>query len=196
MRIRPIASCEELASTLEFVKQGLELSENHRRDLAFYLRAYGDHPGFLLIAEEGGQVWGALLASVEGDHVLIGELYVAPAHRRRGIGSGLLSVLEEAARDTGQSRLLLGAREEAEAFYLRCGFEPLLFVQVDGGDSARRLDGFLGGESASRAVVWKDLRAGLSKAVLLVGHLDTHLQKRVESELSGSNVGYLFTKEI
>jgi ribosomal protein S18 acetylase RimI-like enzyme len=52
-------------------------------------------------------------------------LYVDPQFVNRGIGSGLLRLAEEIMRAAGITKARLGASWNAEAFYIRQGYEPI-----------------------------------------------------------------------
>lgn len=196
MRIRPVGSLDELASVIEFLNAGLGLGEDHRRDLGFYSRVFGESPDLLAVAEDRGRIVGAVLAGGEGDHALVGEVLVSPEYRGRGIGSELLRAVADAARGRGYGRLLLGAVADAEGFYLSNGFRPLLFVQVEGEASAQRLDEFLSGDLPAHEVTWRESGGDTSKAILRLAGLDKGLQRRTERELAGAHTQYLFTKEL
>jgi predicted GNAT family N-acyltransferase len=53
----------------------------------------------------------------------IGRVAVLPDWRGHGIGSALLAMLVQIARDQGQARVWLTAQRHAEDFYRRHGFE-------------------------------------------------------------------------
>ncbi|MCP2337285.1 GNAT family N-acetyltransferase [Actinomadura rupiterrae] len=58
----------------------------------------------------------------------IKKLYVAPTHRRSGLGRRVLTALEDAARANGAKRIVLetGSRNvEALALYTRAGYHPI-----------------------------------------------------------------------
>ena len=60
--------------------------------------------------------WGA----IRGD--MVDSLYAAPEFARRGVGSGLLDMLEGLMRDRGHSSVHLEASLNARDFYLRRGY--------------------------------------------------------------------------
>jgi ribosomal protein S18 acetylase RimI-like enzyme len=77
-----------------------------------------------LVAELGGEIAG--LASVEGAAVAQLGMLVAPAWRRRGVGSALLEASIEAARALGAHKVSLQVwphNEAALRLYYRYGFE-------------------------------------------------------------------------
>jgi GNAT superfamily N-acetyltransferase len=57
--------------------------------------------------------------------LLIHGLYVDPAYHHHGIGSQLLAVAEQAARDGGFDGLLIKAQADAEGFFIARGMECL-----------------------------------------------------------------------
>jgi GNAT superfamily N-acetyltransferase len=89
-------------------------------------------PELLLYAEAGGEVVGLAFGRCDtgSDGITVGPVAVAPLHRGAEIGRKLLSELEHRAAKLGFHHLGLGAREEAEGFYLKCGYTPFLFIQA------------------------------------------------------------------
>ena len=85
--------------------------------------------GVFLVAEVDGEplgcgAWRAVGAGVAE----VKRLYVAPAHRRRGIAQVVLDVLENSAARAGHRSIVLntGDRQpEALAFYARNGYVPV-----------------------------------------------------------------------
>ena len=86
-----------------------------------FLRQRGDS---LMVADLGGEAAG--IAARDGD--CISDLWVAPLHEGRGVGSALLASLEEAIARAGyaQARLeVLSANLRALALYRRRGYRPV-----------------------------------------------------------------------
>lgn len=54
----------------------------------------------------------------------IGRMAVLPEWRAQGVGSALLKILLDLARDAGHERAMLNAQVRALPFYRRFGFEP------------------------------------------------------------------------
>ncbi len=117
--------------------------ENERTDLftpGTVARDFlGDRPaGLLLVAEApDGTLIGYATAHMTYETnyaergLYIGDLYVAPAHRRRGVGRALMAAAAAAGRERGAAHLWWTARPanaEARAFYRRLGGhgEPVL----------------------------------------------------------------------
>ncbi|HEX6740433.1 MAG TPA: GNAT family N-acetyltransferase [Sphingomicrobium sp.] len=81
----------------------------------------------LMLARDGNGAAGfSLFRSVAGEAELL-LLAVAPSHRRRGIGRGLLSNFLERARALGVSRVHLEVRDGNPAIemYRAAGFSPI-----------------------------------------------------------------------
>ncbi len=195
MILRQIKSQVELRDVYNFIKRNLNLKESHPRDLQFYLEEFNKHPELMLVALDKRLI-GALLANVEDDHVLIGELVVSAAYRKKGIGSQLLSKLETKARETNQHTLLLGAREEAELFYVKNNYQPKLFIQLTGNDSEIKLDKLLQGLPEKYIVSWKNYSNNTAKAIILTKTLDKILLSLIREKLKGVHTQYLFSKQI
>ena len=83
-----------------------------------YRRAIEVH--VMVVAERDGAVVG--FGELDLDRGEIVAVYVVPAVAGTGVGSALLSHLEETARAAGYERLTLCASLNAEAFYARRGW--------------------------------------------------------------------------
>jgi GNAT superfamily N-acetyltransferase len=79
------------------------------------------------------------LPALDNPEVALGELVVAPGHRRRGVGRRLLRQLSETARASGRARLIIEAREPLD----EPGPAPAFLTAVGGrkalADQRRRL---------------------------------------------------------
>ena len=92
--------------------------ETHAEDVMQAVRGGG-----VLIAEHGGEAAGFALAWSEGlGAVKLGDLYVRPEHRGRGIGRALVRAVAELARSRGAAYVHLTANLEALPFYDRLAF--------------------------------------------------------------------------
>jgi len=86
------------------------------------------------------EVWvaeadGSLVGLVVIDDAFVDQLYVAPGHQRRGIGSALLT-LAKALRPAGFGLWVFEVNRPAIAWYERHGFE--LVDRTDGADNDER----------------------------------------------------------
>jgi amino-acid N-acetyltransferase len=73
------------------------------------------------VAEDGDQLIGAIGLEPFGATGLLRSLVVSPSHRQHGLGSTLVSVLEQEANAQGVQALVL-LTETAEAFFRRRGY--------------------------------------------------------------------------
>ena len=107
-----------------------------RADAADWLRdGFGPHAGFTAyVAEVGGAVVGMATCSRRtitgwsGPILFLQDLFVEPAHRRRGIGAALMARVAALAREIGSPVVELIVRADnaaAQAFYRRAGFQHL-----------------------------------------------------------------------
>jgi len=92
------------------------------------LKKLGRDPDLFLVAEQGGQVVGAVMGGYDGRRGLVYHLAVAPEVRRLGIGKALMSELEARLREKGCLKsYLLVTRDNADvlAFYRELGWEVM-----------------------------------------------------------------------
>lgn len=70
---------------------------------------------------------------------VIGRMAVLPGWRRRGVGSALLRAALDRARSRRLRQVVLHAQTQAQAFYLRHGFEPVGEVFEEAGIAHRKM---------------------------------------------------------
>ena len=107
-----------------------------RASAADWLRdGFGPHAGFAAyVAEVGSAVVGMATCSSRtvtgwnGPVLFLQDLFVEPAHRRRGIAEALIARVAALARELGSPIVELTVRADnnpAQTFYQRAGFLPL-----------------------------------------------------------------------
>jgi len=148
VRIRPATTAD--AAALVDLLAALFAEDAGPRDStmnADYPRSYGVQ-GFtelmempdrlVLVAELDGKVVGHLTGRVDEPTEIrlvsvatLASMYVRPAHRRQGVGTGLVEQFRAWARDHDAGRLAVTAytaNDDAVRFYRRQGFAPHLTV--------------------------------------------------------------------
>jgi len=191
--VSSVHSEEQLRRVYGFAATVLGLADETKHTLAYYQAQLGVAPGLLVFAGTAtGTVCGSMLSSIEGDHVLVGPVAVDPARRRQGIGRAMMQRLEEQARQLGQRTLILGSRREAEAFYLSCGFQPNLFVQLAEPDALPRLRGL----RRSYEVAWSAAQGGYAKLMLRTPTVDRSLEDEYRRQFPACATQYVFIKHL
>lgn len=91
------------------------------------LRAVIDQPyaRCLVAVDGGGSVVGVGSGIVYGPLGFVGNMIVAPAHRRRGVGAAILDAVARYLEAQGCLRLELNATDEGRPLYERHGFRSL-----------------------------------------------------------------------
>ena len=99
-----------------------------------FLRArLGAAESVVFVAERDGQLVGftQLYPSFSSGTMnrlwILNDLFVAPEHRRGGVGGALLTAAEQFAREVGSKGLVLATQKTnatAKALYERCGWKP------------------------------------------------------------------------
>ncbi len=86
----------------------------------FALRSPACH---VVVAEADGAIVGTGVATVNVPVAWIGTIWVAPAHRRHGLGRALTQAVIDAADAAGVRTLVLVATDRGRPLYERLGFE-------------------------------------------------------------------------
>jgi GNAT superfamily N-acetyltransferase len=94
---------------------------DRRAWFSFAIETPTSHP---IVAEgEDGEIVGTGVATVNGAVGWIGTIWVAPAHRRRGLGRALTKATIDHAEAAGCRTLVLVATNHGRPLYERLGFE-------------------------------------------------------------------------
>jgi GNAT superfamily N-acetyltransferase len=189
--IQTVKTDEQLQQVWSFAVPILDLPTG-KHTLAYYTEHLAQTPTLLVYAVQAERVCGCCLASLEEDHVLVGPVAVAEDMRRMGVGSVMLWEVEAQAKKLGQTTLILGAVEEAEPFYLRCGYQPNLFVQLPEESAVTRL----GAINPGYEVVWQEERDGWTRIMLHTPRIDKGLQRQYEKVFPGCYTQAVFVKTI
>jgi len=189
--VKNVTTPDQLQQVWSFASAILKLPAGiHTLD--FYTEQVKKTPQLLIFAEREGRVCGCVLASIEGDHILVGAVAVAEDSRRMGIGTAMLKALEAQVKGVGRNTLILGARQEAELFYLSCGFQPNLFIQLPEPDALERLKALNEGYE----VIWEAQEEGYSKLMLRTPMISRALQLKYEQAFPTCNTQYVFIKHL
>ena len=96
----------------------------------FWIEQWEKNPHLLLYSANSEVTVGAVWGWVTSDgNVTVGMIAVEEGHRKTGVGGRLMKDLVQRVRDSGHKIIALGALQESEEFYLKCGFSPNLFLQ-------------------------------------------------------------------
>jgi len=120
------------AQAIGFMSRDLiESGLGWKYDAERILRAMRQRETVVLVACERGLIVGFAVMEYGDERAHLVLLAVRPAHRRRGIGRGLLEWLIESARTAGMESVHLELRagnEAARGFYRALGFSETLLV--------------------------------------------------------------------
>lgn len=126
-RIYNEADIEGLAKAMSMAYSEEPWNENWNMERAIrrVTGILGNYQSIGLVAIEAGVIVGGLLGFVDPfadeDFFYVSELFVAPEHKRCGVGRNLLKELETVLQEKGISVIQLMSIEPNEAFYGKCG---------------------------------------------------------------------------
>lgn len=85
------------------------------------------NPGLSIVAEDDGAIVGSVLGAWDGRRGWLYHVAVAPDHRREGLATELVTVVEDRLRALGCPRVLVvveAANRDALEFWTTLGYEP------------------------------------------------------------------------
>jgi ribosomal protein S18 acetylase RimI-like enzyme len=123
--IRPFAREDESAVVALWEAAGLTRPWNDpRKDIARKLQA---QPEGFLVAVDGAETIGCVMAGYDGHRGWVNYLAVAPGSRRAGVGRALMAEAERLLRELGCPKVNLqirAANGAAVSFYEALGYAP------------------------------------------------------------------------
>jgi ribosomal protein S18 acetylase RimI-like enzyme len=121
------ADAQEMSAVLAFWRVAAE--DRHRpADTAGAVAAlHLRDPDALILAVDGAEIVGTVIAGWDGWRCRLYRLAVAPGRRRTGIGRALVAAAEERFRALGGTRvdaMVLDDNEQAHRIWRACGYRP------------------------------------------------------------------------
>ncbi|MEV0901423.1 GNAT family N-acetyltransferase [Actinoplanes sp. NPDC049802] len=121
------ATFHELAAVLRFWETAAE-NDSRPTDTAEAVEAlHRRDPSALIVAVDGDEIVGTIVAGWDGWRCHLYRLAVAPGRRRAGIGGRLIAAAEQRFRAFGGTRadaMVLDANETAHRIWARHGYQP------------------------------------------------------------------------
>jgi predicted N-acetyltransferase YhbS len=191
-QVKTVADLAELDLVYNFAVSIFGKMDHTAHTLAFYRKHAQLTPSLLVYAVRIGKVIGCVLGSIEEDHVLVGPTAVAPEERGLGVGLAMMQHIEEEAKKLNQTTLILGALQNAESFYIRCGYRPNLFIQFAEMGQLERLKQL----NPQYQVVWEAEEGKWTRLMLATPQVDRNLQAAYDKQFPGCFTQYVFIKEI
>lgn len=187
-----VRTLDQLQQVWSFAASVLPMITAGNHTLPYYAVQFTKTPELLVVAERSGRVCGCILASVDNDHVLVGPVAVASDSRRMGVGAAMMRELEVQAAQIGQRTLILGSLEDVESFYLSCGFQPNLFIQLPEPKGVERLKAV----NAGYAAIWAAEQEGWSRLMLRTPRIDKLLEAKYRQQFPSCSTQYVFIKHL
>lgn len=128
VKIRTFKFPDDFWSVVELWEQSGPGIQVERSDtMGEISKKLGRDPDLFLVAENRGEIIGAVIGGYDGRRGMIYHLAVNTEFRQRGIGSQLMVSVENRLRDKGCLRSYLMVRKENSAahFYEANGWQPL-----------------------------------------------------------------------
>ncbi|MDD4878426.1 MAG: GNAT family N-acetyltransferase [Candidatus Nanoarchaeia archaeon] len=188
MQIKRI-SPKELAEADRFQISILNPTGRRIRKFSYIKAQYKKHPS-LFIACYNPSIVGIVFGFVKREKVLLGELAIKKELRGKGIGLKLVNALVKEAKALRKKEVCLGAQPDAEKFYLKAGFKPILFVQIHHKDIPKNY--LHKGFKIEKETNYKDAK----RLFIHIKKYDAKLKEKAKKAFNAYDVIYLFVKKL
>jgi len=121
------ADAHELTAVLKFWRVSAENGHRPADTAAAVAALHLRDPDALILAVDGDEIVGTVVAGWDGWRCRLYRLAVAPGRRRSGIGRALITAAEERFRVLGGTRvdaMVLDDNEQAHRIWHACGYRP------------------------------------------------------------------------
>jgi ribosomal protein S18 acetylase RimI-like enzyme len=119
------ADAHELNAVLAFWRVAAENDHRPADTVAAVAALHLRDPDALILAADGDQIVGTVIAGWDGWRCHLYRLAVAPSRRRAGVGRALIAAAEERFRTLGGTRvdaMVLDDNERAHRIWRACGY--------------------------------------------------------------------------
>ncbi len=159
------------------------------RSFGYITKSYYRNPSLFIGAYNKNKLIGIVFGHIKKEKILLGEMAISEKYRNKGIGSKLIKFFENKAEELNKKYIELGAFGDAERFYIKNKYTPILFAQIYPKDvlkdySKLKLE-------IIQETNYKDAKRLWIKAVYLA-----KLKNKLKKQLNAYDVIYLFRKKL
>ena len=183
---------KKLKEADEFQQKILNPQNKKRyRTFGYVKKNYLTKPELFVGAYDNNKLIGIIFGYIKRDNVLLGEMAIDENYRGIGLGSKLLDFFEKQAIRTGKNKITLGALDNAEKFYMKRGYKPILFLQI------RNSDVPLNYKSLSKYKIIKETNYSDAKRLFFKAKYPSNtLKNKLAKLFHAYNAIYLFKKSL
>jgi len=188
MKIREI-KLKELKKADNFQESILNPEKKKRyRPYHKIQKYYHREPSLFIGAFNKDEIIGVVFGRVIKNMILLCEMAISKEHQGKGIGKKILKKFEENSKKLKKKYIQLGSRESAEKFYLKEGYEPLIFVQI-------YHDKVLKNYKKLGYNIIKETNYIDSKRLFIkIDKYDSKIKEKIKKDFNAYDVIYLFKK--
>ncbi len=154
------------------------IKNSYNRNSSLFVGAYDKH-----------KLIGIVFGHIKKNKILLGEMAILKEYRNKGIGSKLITFFEKQVKRSDKKYIELGAFGDAEKFYIKNKYTPLLFAQIYYNKVPKNYTKF--GLNIIKETNYKD-----AKRCFIEIKYDPKLKIKIQKQLKAYNVIYLFRKKI
>ena len=158
------------------------------RTFGYIKKSYNRNPSLFIGAYDKNKLIGIIFGHIKKNKILLGEMAISDKYRNKGIGSKLLCFFEKEAKKLNKKYIELGAFGDAERFYLKNKYTPLLFVQIYHKDVPKNYNKL--GLDIIKETNYVD-----SKRFWIKAKYNPKSKENIKKQLNAYDVIYLFRKE-
>ena len=156
----------------------------------FFKKRYTKNPSLFIGCYDKSKLVGIIFGYIKRNYVSLSTMAISSDYRSKGIGSKMLNVFERNVKKLGKKRILLGARNNAEKFYLNNGYKPIIFVQIYHKNVPK--DYKNKGYNIISETNYKDAK----RLYIDIKKYDKKIKEKVLKTFKAYNVIYLFEKDL
>jgi len=188
MKIRKI-KLRELKEA-DIFKEKILNPEKKRRYRPYYkiLKNYKREPSLFIGAYDKNRIIGVAFGHIIKNRILLGEMAVLEEYRNKGIGKKILKKIEQNSKKLNKKYIELGALDNAEKFYLKQNYKPIIFVQIYPKNILKNYN------HLNYKIIKETNYVDSKRFYIEVKRYDPKLKEKIDKEFKAYDVIYLFRK--
>jgi GNAT superfamily N-acetyltransferase len=151
---------------------------------------YHRNPSLFIGAFNKNKIIGIVFGRIIKNMILLCEMAVSEKYRGKEIGKKLLRKFEDNSKKLNKNYIQLGAWESAEKFYLKAGYEPLIFVQIYHNKVLKNYKNL--GYNIIKETNYTDSK----RLFIKIDKYNSKIKEKIKKNFNAYDVIYLFRKEI
>ena len=160
------------------------------RIFSYIKKEYYRNPNLFVGCYINNKLIGIIFGYVKKSTVILGEMALIKEYRKQGIGRQMVSFFETQVRKLKKKKIILGSRENAEYFYIKQKYSPIILAQIKHNNIPKDY------KNKNYKIIKETNYKDAKRLFIKIDKFDEKLLKNIEKAFNAYNAIYLFEKNL